>query len=373
MTAAVANNATFPEASAAARPEKARVPLLEVRNLKVYFPIDEGIVKAVDDVSFTIHEGETLGIVGESGSGKSVTALTVMRILATNGRIMGGQVLFRGRDLLTMPEREMQKIRGNEIAMIFQDPMTCLNPVLSVGDQLSEAIVLHQGVQKKEAWERATSMLKRVRIPLPDDRMKQFPFELSGGMRQRVMIAMALSCNPALLIADEPTTALDVTIQAQILELIGELQQEYNMAVQMITHDLGVVAEICDRVVVMYAGRIAETGACDDIFKRPKHPYTEGLLACLPRLGEKRDRLHPIDGQPPNLARLPAGCPFVLRCPKRFPECIDVRPPLYQVNENQAASCLLLDEEYRVKALRWYEQSGAKVSLPGSAEQAVQA
>jgi len=345
-------------ATATSAAATSRTPLLEVRNLKVYFPIDEGVVKAVDDVSFTIHEGETLGIVGESGSGKSVTALTVMRILASNGRIMGGQILFRGRDLLTLPEKEMQRIRGNEIAMIFQDPMTCLNPVLSVGDQLSEAIILHQKVKKKEAWERATEMLRRVRIPLPDERMKQFPFELSGGMRQRVMIAMALSCNPSLLIADEPTTALDVTIQAQILELIAELQQEFNMAVQMITHDLGVVAEICDRVVVMYAGRVAETGMTQEIFRQPKHPYTEGLLACLPRLDEKRSRLHPIEGQPPNLAKLPPGCPFVLRCPKRFPECIDVKPPLYQVSESQSSACLLLDEEYRLKALRWYDQRG---------------
>ncbi|MCG3151128.1 MAG: Oligopeptide transport ATP-binding protein OppD [bacterium] len=345
-------------ATATSSAASSRTPLLEVRNLKVYFPIDEGVVKAVDDVSFTIHEGETLGIVGESGSGKSVTALTVMRILASNGRIMGGQILFRGRDLLTLPEKEMQRIRGNEIAMIFQDPMTCLNPVLSVGDQLSEAIILHQKVKKKEAWERATEMLRRVRIPLPEERMKQFPFELSGGMRQRVMIAMALSCNPSLLIADEPTTALDVTIQAQILELIAELQQEFNMAVQMITHDLGVVAEICDRVVVMYAGRVAETGMTQEIFRQPKHPYTEGLLACLPRLDEKRSRLHPIEGQPPNLAKLPPGCPFVLRCPKRFPECIDVKPPLYQVSESQASACLLLDEEYRLKALRWYDQQG---------------
>lgn len=345
-------------ATATSAAASSRTPLLEVRNLKVYFPIDEGVVKAVDDVSFTIHEGETLGIVGESGSGKSVTALTVMRILASNGRIMGGQILFRGRDLLTLPEKEMQRIRGNEIAMIFQDPMTCLNPVLSVGDQLSEAIILHQKVKKKEAWERATEMLRRVRIPLPDERMKQFPFELSGGMRQRVMIAMALSCNPSLLIADEPTTALDVTIQAQILELIAELQQEFNMAVQMITHDLGVVAEICDRVVVMYAGRVAETGMTQEIFRQPKHPYTEGLLACLPRLDEKRSRLHPIEGQPPNLAKLPPGCPFVLRCPKRFPECIDAKPPLYQVSESQSSACLLLDEEYRLKALRWYDQRG---------------
>lgn len=359
MTSAAASAAPG-AATATSSAASSRTPLLEVRNLKVYFPIDEGVVKAVDDVSFTIHEGETLGIVGESGSGKSVTALTVMRILASNGRIMGGQILFRGRDLLTLPEKEMQRIRGNEIAMIFQDPMTCLNPVLSVGDQLAEAIILHQKVKKKEAWERATEMLRRVRIPLPEERMKQFPFELSGGMRQRVMIAMALSCNPSLLIADEPTTALDVTIQAQILELIAELQQEFNMAVQMITHDLGVVAEICDRVVVMYAGRVAETGMTQEIFRQPKHPYTEGLLACLPRLDEKRSRLHPIEGQPPNLAKLPPGCPFVLRCPKRFPECINVKPPLYQVSESQSSACLLLDEEYRLKALRWYDQQGQK-------------
>lgn len=289
--------------------------LLSIRGLRTYFRTEEGLIKAVDDVSFDIHRGEALGVVGESGSGKSVTALSVMRLIQIPpGEIAGGEAIFRGEDLLKFPLSRMRHIRGNEIAMIFQDPMTSLNPLMTIGDQICEAVMLHQKIRRKEAWEIGIEMLGKVRIPLPDERMRSFPFQLSGGMRQRAMIAMALSCNPTLLIADEPSTALDVTIQAQILELISDLQRDTDMAVWMITHDLGVVAETCSRVVVMYAGIVVEEGTVGQIFHDPKHPYTVGLLECLPRVDEIRERLVPIAGQPPNLAALPDGCPFVERC-----------------------------------------------------------
>jgi len=297
---------------------RAQIPdaLLSINNLRTYFRTDEGIIKAVDDVSFEIKQGEALGVVGESGSGKSVTALSVMRLIQKPGKIEGGSCLFKGTDLLTLSDGKMRRIRGNNIAMIFQDPMTSLNPLMSVGDQICETVMLHQNVRKKEAWEIGIGMLKKVRIPLPEERMRAYPFEMSGGMRQRAMIAMALSCNPELLIADEPSTALDVTIQAQILELISDLQRDTGMSVWMITHDLGVVAETCTRVVVMYAGMVMEEASSERIFHEPKHPYTIGLLNCLPRVDEKRERLTPIVGQPPNLAKLPPGCPFVERCDK---------------------------------------------------------
>jgi len=321
--------------------------ILSIEDLRTYFRTDEGVIKAVDEVSFDIRAGEALGVVGESGSGKSVTALSVMRLIQKPGKIEGGRAIFNGTDLLALPERKMRKIRGNNIAMIFQDPMTSLNPLMSVGDQICEAVTLHQNLKKKEAWEVGVEMLEKVRIPLPEDRMRAFPFEMSGGMRQRVMIAMALSCDPQLLIADEPSTALDVTIQAQILELISDLQRDTGMSVWMITHDLGVVAETCSRVVVMYAGMVMEEGTVRQIFHDPKHPYTLGLLKCLPRVDEVRERLTPILGQPPNLAKLPPGCPFVDRCDlasqteKGAQHCRDIRPNETSLENNRRVRCWL--------------------------------
>jgi peptide/nickel transport system ATP-binding protein len=320
--------------------------LLDIRNLRTYFHTDEGLVKAVDDVSFRLRAGESLGIVGESGSGKSVTALSVMRLIqCPPGEIVGGETIFQGVDLQSLPMDSMRDIRGNKIAMIFQDPMTSLNPIMTVGDQICEAIMLHQGLRKKEAWGIGIAMLKKVRIPLPEERMRAFPFQMSGGMRQRIMIAMALSCGPSLLIADEPTTALDVTIQAQILELIRDLQSDTGMSVWMITHDLGVVAETCSRVIVMYAGLVMEEGTVEQIFHDPKHPYTIGLLSCLPRLDEKRERLNPIPGQPPNLAALPKGCPFVSRCELSSKvdreKCMNIRPDLRESGDGRKVRCWL--------------------------------
>ena len=322
--------------------------LLEIRNLKTYFHTDEGLVKAVDDVSFSIGKGEAVGVVGESGSGKSVTALSVMKLIqCPPGEIAGGEAKFRGQNLLKMPEGKMRHVRGNEIAMIFQDPMTSLNPVMMVGDQICEALIVHRNLKKSEAWWIGIDMLKMVGIPLPEERMRAYPFQMSGGMRQRIMIAMALSCDPSLLIADEPTTALDVTIQAQILELIKTLQDETGMAVWMITHDLGVVAETCKRVVVMYGGIIMEEGTVEQIFHDPKHPYTVGLLKCLPRIDEKVERLNPISGQPPDLARLPKGCPFVDRCEmaekteRGVEHCREMRPDETFLDEGRRVRCWL--------------------------------
>ncbi len=297
--------------------------ILEVRDLRVEFRTDEGVVRAVDGVTFHIEKGETLAVVGESGSGKSVTSLAIMRLIPSPpGRIVGGEILFRGKDgkekdLVRLPEAEMRRIRGNDIAMIFQEPMTSLNPVYTVGDQIAEAIMLHQGKGKAEALELAAEMLELVGIPEPRKRLSSYPHQMSGGMRQRVMIAMALSCNPSLLIADEPTTALDVTIQAQILELIKQLQEEIGMSVLFITHNLGVVAEIADRVVVMYAGRAVEEAEVTETFKRPLHPYTMGLLNSVPRVdvgGGRRRRLEAIPGNVPNPLFLPSGCTFHPRC-----------------------------------------------------------
>ncbi|MEZ4606602.1 MAG: ABC transporter ATP-binding protein [Deinococcales bacterium] len=292
--------------------------LLEVTDLKTYFDTDEGVVKAVDGVNFHIARGETLAVVGESGSGKSVTSLSVMRLIPTPpGRFAGGSIVFQGRNLLELSERDMRKIRGNDISMIFQEPMTSLNPVYTVGDQIAEAIVLHQGKSYRQAMNLATEMLDLVGIPEPAKRVKNYPHQMSGGMRQRVMIAMALSCGPKLLIADEPTTALDVTIQAQILDLMRKLQREIGMSILFITHDLGVVAELADRVVVMYAGRAVEEGDVRTIFGNPKHPYTMGLLNSIPRVdkaAEHQDRLEAIPGNVPNPLYLPEGCAFHPRC-----------------------------------------------------------
>ena len=322
--------------------------LLEVNDLKTYFDTDEGTVRAVDGVSFHISRGETLAVVGESGSGKSVTSLSAMRLIPTPpGRIADGEILFEGRDLVTRPEREMRRIRGNEISMIFQEPMTSLNPVYTVGDQIAEAIVLHQGKSNREALRMSAEMLDLVGIPEPEKRIKNYPHQMSGGMRQRVMIAMALSCGPKLLIADEPTTALDVTIQAQILDLMRNLQNEIGMSILFITHDLGVVAEMADRVVVMYAGRAVEEGDVKDIFGAPKMPYTLGLLNSIPRVDKAavhQQRLEAIPGNVPNPLYLPEGCAFHPRCRFVIDECKDEIPLLSDSGGGHMVRCIRWNE-----------------------------
>ncbi|MGI6567570.1 MAG: ABC transporter ATP-binding protein [Firmicutes bacterium] len=337
--------------------------LLQIKDLKTYFYTDNGIAKAVDGVSFSVGHGQAVGLVGESGCGKSVTARSIMRLVDYPGSIVGGQVRFRGEDLLTKSEKEIRQFRGKEIAMIFQDPLTTLNPVLTVGDQIVEAIELHHGSGslpaaspmgsplerlnpfarrrlREKAWARALEMMEQVGIPAPKQRMAQYPHEFSGGMRQRVMIAIALSCNPALLIADEPTTALDVTVQAQILELMRELQRRLDMAVILITHDLGVVAEFCDRVVVMYAGKVVEAGPVEDILFRPRHPYTSGLLKSIPRIEDRHRPIQTIPGMVPELYNLPSGCRFRTRCPLAEAECAQEEPPLINVADDHQVSCL---------------------------------
>jgi oligopeptide transport system ATP-binding protein len=318
-------------------------PLLVVKNLETQFKTQDGIVKAVNNVSFHVDRGETLGIVGESGSGKSVTSLSIMRLIPNPpGRIVGGQIIFDGENLLDYTEEEMRHIRGNRIAMIFQDPMTSLNPVLTIGRQITESLELHMKLTSREARNRAVELLQMVGIPGAARRLDDYPHQFSGGMRQRVMIAMALSCNPELLIADEPTTALDVTIQAQILELIQRLQHELGTAVIIITHDLGVVAGMADRVIVMYAGRVVEEGPTDEIFARPRMPYTIGLLRSIPRLDEAEGRiLTPIRGLPPDLINLPQICPFSPRCDYFIPGACDQQvPPLREVVPGHKAACL---------------------------------
>ena len=322
--------------------------LLEVVDLKTYFDTDEGTVKAVDGVSFHLDRGETLAVVGESGSGKSVMSLSVMRLIATPpGRIAGGQILFEGQDIVKKSEREMRRIRGNDISMIFQEPMTSLNPVYTVGDQIAEAIVLHQGKSYREAMKLAADMLDLVGIPEPGKRVKNYPHQMSGGMRQRVMIAMALSCGPKLLIADEPTTALDVTIQAQILDLMRKLQDEIGMSILFITHDLGVVAEVADRAVVMYAGRAVEEAHVNDIFANPRMPYTLGLLNSIPRVdraAEHQERLQAIPGNVPNPLYLPAGCAFHPRCRFVQDRCREAIPPLVDSGGGHEVRCIRWNE-----------------------------
>lgn len=316
--------------------------LLSVKNLKTSFFTHVGEVKAVDDVSFDIGVGEAVAIVGESGCGKSVTAMSIMRLVSHPGKITQGSITFQGKDLVQLPDAEMHKIRGNNIGMIFQDPMTSLNPVLTIEQQITEALVLHQNMDKKAAVKRAVELLDMVGIPSPEKRVKQYPHQFSGGMRQRVMIAMALSCNPQLLIADEPTTALDVTIQAQILELMKELKQKLSTSIILITHDLGVVAGLCSKVIVMYAGRIIETGTLRDVFYDPRHPYTWGLLKSVPRLHETEKRkLVPIVGQPPDLLNPPQGCPFNLRCDHAMGICLKERPPYFQIADGHEVACWL--------------------------------
>jgi oligopeptide/dipeptide ABC transporter ATP-binding protein len=316
--------------------------LLEVRNLTTHFLTAAGVVRAVDGVSWDIREGETVALVGESGCGKSVSALSVMRLVpAPAGRIVGGQVLFKGRDLLTLSEEEMRRIRGREIAMIFQEPMTSLNPVLSIGRQLTEGLEIHLGLSPAEARRRAVELLAMVGIPDPERRLAQYPHQFSGGMRQRMMIAMALACHPSLILADEPTTALDVTIQAQILELLKDLSRRLGVAMLIITHNLGVVARYADRVNVMYAGRIIEHGTARELYRNPRHPYTLGLLRSVPRLDEpRRERLAPIEGQPPDLTRLPPGCAFAPRCSFRVERCLTEAPPLGPVGaDGHVSAC----------------------------------
>ena len=314
--------------------------LLEIRNLRTYFRTQDGTVKAVDGVSYAIPDGRTVGVVGESGCGKSITALSVMRLIERPGRIVSGEILLHGRNLLDVSDREMRDVRGNQISMIFQEPMTSLNPVFTCGDQVAEAVSLHAAVSPRQARERAAEMLAQVGIPDPRRRAKQYPHELSGGMRQRVMIAMALSTDPELLIADEPTTALDVTIQAQILELMKALRERNKMAIMLITHDLGVVAEMADEVVVMYAGKVVERSSAETIYERPHHPYTRGLLASIPRLGERRERLEVIQGVVPNPLNLPPGCLFRRRCPAAMPVC-ESAPPFQEVSPGHLSRCWL--------------------------------
>lgn len=324
--------------------------LLEIENLETAFGREGrgAVAKAVRGVSFGVRKGETLGIVGESGSGKSVTALSILRLIASPGRITGGRVLFGGEDLLLLPERKMRAVRGAQIAMVFQDPMTALNPTLTVGDQITETILAHQKVSPREAWAQALDWLTRVRVSLPERRMKQYPHELSGGMRQRVMIAIAFSCRPALLLADEPTTALDVTVQAQILDLMDELKAELGTAIVLITHDLGVVRERCDDVAVMYAGQIVEYASSSALFTDPKHPYTQALLASLPdwRRAKTDSPLPSLPGQPPSLTDIPPGCPFAPRCPKRFAPCSSVVPANTLLENGRTVRCLLYEEPY---------------------------
>ncbi|MBR1532600.1 MAG: ABC transporter ATP-binding protein [Eubacterium sp.] len=313
--------------------------LLEVKNLQTSFFTDAGEVKAVNDVSFTLDRGKVLGIVGESGSGKSVTAYSILQILAGTGKIVGGSIKLDGKELVGADEKEIKEVRGNKISIIFQDPMTSLNPTYTIGRQLMEAIMLHTDRNRKEAYDRAVEMLKLVNINEPEKRMKQYPFEHSGGMRQRIMIAMALACEPDILIADEPTTALDVTIQAQILELMTDLQKELGMAIIMITHDLGVVAQMCDDIIVMYAGSVCEHGTADEIFYNPCHEYTKGLLRSIPTTDTAGQKLQPITGTPIDLLNMPKGCPFAPRCDNAMKICINHRAEYMQINENHSATC----------------------------------
>src|SRR5436190_23203802 len=321
--------------------------LLEVNNLQTHFPTRAGLVRAVNDVSFYLDRGELVGLVGESGCGKSITALSIMRLIAPPGKIVAGEIIFDGKNLLKLSYTEMRAIRGDDIAMIFQDPMTSLNPVFTVGEQIAEALRLHRKLSRKAAREAAIAAMREVAIPDPARRVDDYPHQLSGGMRQRVMIAMALACDPKLLIADEPTTALDVTIQAQILELLNGLRKTRDLAVLLITHDLGVVADVADRVAVKYTGKIVEESPVDELFARPKHPYTEGLLRSVPKLTTaavgRQARLQTIDGVVPRLTALPPGCHFEPRCPYRMPRCRAQEIPLYPVGEGVAARCVLFD------------------------------
>jgi peptide/nickel transport system ATP-binding protein len=323
-------------------------PLLQIENLRTFFYGDGSVARAVDGVSFSIGSGETIGLVGESGCGKSVTALSVLRLVRPPGRIEpASRILFEGRDLVTLDERNLRAVRGARIAMVFQEPMTALNPVFTVGEQIAEVVRIHGKASRREAWKRAVDMLQIVGIPAPEQRAKEYPHQLSGGMRQRVVIAMALVMNPALVIADEPTTALDVTIQAQILELLQQLQSRFGTSILLITHDLGVVAETVSRVIVMYGGEIVEEAQVKTLFADPHHPYTEGLLAAMPRLGVARERLRTIPGTVPPPTRWPTGCRFHDRCPYAWERCTTEHPPLYQIGSAHVSRCHLAEEPER--------------------------
>ena len=331
--------------------------LLEVKNLETHFPTRAGVVKAVNDVSFHLEPGELLGIVGESGCGKSITSLSIMRLIAAPGKIVAGEILFKGENLLRASDTRMREIRGNDVAMIFQDPMTSLNPVYTVGEQIAEALRLHRKLSRRDAYAAAVEAMKEVAIPDPMRRVDDYPHQLSGGMRQRVMIAMALACDPELLIADEPTTALDVTIQAQILELLDELRKTRQLAVLLITHDLGVVAEVANRVCVMYTGRIVEEASVSEIFEHPRHPYTQGLLRSVPKLTmagvARANRLETIEGIVPSPTSLPPGCHFAPRCPHVHERCTHDPMPLYNVENKADVRCVLYESSNMEKANRW--------------------
>ena len=329
-------------------------PVLSVRGLRTQFATPERIVKAVDGVSYDLHPGKTLAVVGESGSGKSVHALSILRLLPEPpAKVVAGEILFQGRDLLKLAPEQMRRIRGNRVAMIFQEPMTSLNPVMTVGDQIAEAIVLHQKKSKAQAWAKSVDLLGKVGIPHPGERVRDFPHQFSGGMRQRAMIAIALSCEPDVLIADEPTTALDVTIQAQILELMKDLQREYKMAIVLITHNIGVVAEMADDVVVMYAGRAVERASVGELFKSPKHPYTKGLLASVPSIYERKDRLEAIPGSPPDLGGGFSGCPFAPRCVSVMERCKSDDPPEFRLPRGRMSNCWLSESESEQRSHRF--------------------
>ena len=319
------------------------VPLLELDNLSTHYVSAQGtrVVRAVDEVSLRIHAGETLGIVGESGSGKSTLALTILRVLPPAAQIVSGRMMFEGEDLLKKSDEEMRQVRGRRIAMILQDPMASLNPLFTIGNQVAEPIRVHERAPRAAAWSRARELLKAVRIPSPETRVKQYPHEMSGGMRQRIVGAIAMSCEPRLLIADEPTTSLDLTIQAQYLKLLRDLQRAHGLALIFITHNLGIVANMCDQLAVMYAGRVVESGPVSRIFNAPAHPYTEALLSSIPRMSDDRQRLTAIDGQPPDLAKLPPGCAFAPRCPRAFDRCLQTAPPELALGDGRTARCWL--------------------------------
>ena len=317
---------------------------LQIKDLELWFDNDRGSVKILNGISFDIYKGETLGIVGESGCGKSVTSLSIMRLLQSPPARFGGSIKLQDKELLKLSERQMQAIRGNRISMIFQEPMTSLNPVFTIGDQLIETFMQHQGLSKAEAWAKGIEMLRMVRIPLPEQRMKEFPYQLSGGMRQRVMIAMALACQPELLIADEPTTALDVTIQAQVLDLMRDLQKKLGTSIAFITHDLGVVSEMCDRVIVLYCGEVVEEAVAEDLFEHPKHPYTEGLLGTLPKFGQS-GRLEMIPGVVPPAGKFPAGCVFAPRCKYATEKCHAQKPGLCDLGSGHKVRCFRYEQE----------------------------
>ncbi|MBU3146238.1 ABC transporter ATP-binding protein [Clostridium sp. CF012] len=320
--------------------------LVEIKNLKTYFYTEDGIVKAVDDVSFNIRKGEIIGVVGESGCGKSVTAMSIMKLIPSPpGKIVGGEIIFEDKKILELKDDEMRKIRGNDIAVIFQEPMTSLNPIFTIGYQIEEVILLHQKLSKVETKKKAIEMLKLVGVPRPDEIVRCYPHELSGGMRQRAMIAMAVSCNPKLLIADEPTTALDVTIQAQILDIMKDLKKKLNTSIMLITHDLGVIAEMAEYVVVMYAGKVVEEASVIELFKNPMHPYTDGLMKSKPSLDKEVDRLYSIPGQVPNPIDMPEECHFCPRCPKALDICRKQQPPIKEIRPGHKVACFLYEEQ----------------------------